>query len=257
MAALGRALDADLLSAAAAVPPPHALGQLAAYFADPAGLCREATADFVGAVQRHDAAVRTHLEAAAAEVGTEERVLRENTRPGALVFVVSGALFALAALALAALGMPGLSTAEARLVAAVALSLGALMGGFGLFKLRRPERVTLILRPEALVVPGCDRPISWDDVADLDITVNQTGLATRLLLPPEAPFPKKVPGGRGLKLDAKRRIVTIALGLPRKMRPQDFADLIGRYRLAAEARRTLSGANPTVARPLVHEIEPA
>lgn len=251
--ALGRTLDADLLAAASVVPPPHALGQLAAYFADPAGLSRAATADFLGAVREQDAAFRAHLEATVAEIGSEEQVLRENTRPGAIVFVVSGALFTLAALALAAIGMPGLSTGETRLVAAVALSIGVSMAAFGLFRLRRPERVTLVLRPEALVVPGCDRPISWDDVADLDITVNQTGLATRLLLPPEAPFPRKVPGGRGLKLDAKRRIVTIALGLPRKMKPQDFANLIGRYRLAAEARRTLSGANPAVVLSPVHD----
>ena len=46
--ALGRTLDAELLAASAIVPPPHALGQLAAYFADPAGLCLAATADFRG-----------------------------------------------------------------------------------------------------------------------------------------------------------------------------------------------------------------
>jgi hypothetical protein len=58
--------------------------------------------------------------------------------------------------------------------------------------------------------------------------------------PPEAAFPVRVPRGRCLKLDAKRRIVTIAHSLPRKMKPQEFAGLIGRYRAAAPARRILT-----------------
>ncbi|CAA2101864.1 Protease HtpX [Methylobacterium bullatum] len=248
IAALGRTLDAELLAASAIVPPPHALGQLAAYFADPAGLCRTATADFRGAVEEHDAAVRAHLEATAAAIGTEERVLRENSRPGAIVLAVTGLLFASFALGLVTLGFPGLSAWEARLVAWVALACGAALAGFGLFRLWRGERTTMILRPEALVIPGLDRPIPWDDMADLDMTLQQTGIVTRLLLPPEAPFPQLVPGGRKIRLDPKRRIVTIRAGLPRKMTLQDFADLIGRYRHAAEARRVLAEAGSCPAR---------
>ena len=254
VAALGRTLDADLLAAAAAVPPPHALGQLAAYFADPAGLSRAATADFLGAVREREAAFRAHLEATVAEIGTEERALRENTRPGAIALLVAGGFFAGVALLWIAAGLPGLSADQARLVVAVALACGTILTGFGAFRLWRGERTTMILGPEAMAIPGLDRPIPWDSVADLDMTLGRTGVVTRLLLPPEAPFPQRVPGGRKVKLDARRCIVTITAGLPRKMTVQDFADLIGRYRHAAEARRILAGTEVSSARPANTDI---
>jgi hypothetical protein len=138
------------------------------------------------------------------------------------------------------LGLRGLSVGEAGLVAAVALFCGALLAGFGLFRLVRGERTTMILRPDAMAIPGLDAAIRWDDIADLDLSAQQTGVVTRLLLRPDAQFPQRVPGGRKIKLDPKRRIVTVTAGLPRKMTLQNFADLIGRYRYAAEARRILA-----------------
>ncbi|CAO4153735.1 Protease HtpX [Methylorubrum aminovorans] len=240
VAALGRTIDADLLSAAGAVPPPHALGQLAAYFADPAGLSRAATDDFLGALRAQDAAYRAHLEATAAEVGTEERVLRANYRPRGIALAVGGGLFAVIALAIAVFGVPGISPKDNGVVLAMALGLGALLGGAGALILRRGEPVTLTLSPEGLKAPGLDRTIPWDSIADLDMTFNQTGILTRLLLPPEADWPQRLPGRHGTKLDAKRRIITLPIGLPRGMKPQDFADLIGRYQMAAQARRLLA-----------------
>ncbi|MFD0937118.1 peptidase M48, partial [Methylobacterium trifolii] len=139
-----------------------------------------------------------------------------------------------------AAGLPGLSASQAGPVVGVALACGAVLGGFGGFRLWRGERTTMILSPEALAVPGLDRPIPWDSIADLDMTTRQNSVVTRLLLPPEAPFPQAVPGGRKVKLDAGRRIVTITAGLPYRMSVQDFAGLIGRYRQAAQARRVLA-----------------
>ncbi|GJD73225.1 M48 family metalloprotease [Methylobacterium goesingense] len=240
LAALGRTLDTELLAAAAAVPPPHALGQLAAYFADPTGLCRAATHDFLDAVRTRDAAFRAHLEATVAEIGTEARVLRESTRPGAIALLVAGGFFIGVALLWLAAGLPGLSASQAGAVMGVALACGAVLGGIGGFRLWRGERTTMILSPDSVAVPGLDRPIPWDSIADLDMTTRQNGVVTRLLLPPEAPFPQRVPGGRKVKLDAGRRIVTITAGLPYRMSVQDFAGLIGRYRQAAQARRVLA-----------------
>ncbi len=248
VAALGRAIDADLLAMAGTVPPPHAIEQLGAYFADPIGLSRAATDDFLGAVRAHDAAFRAHLEATATEVGTEERVLHSNTRRGAIFSAAAGGVFLVTGSALLAFGLPGLSPGEARLVAVVPLLGGILFAGFGAHRLRRGERVVLILRPEGLAVPGLDRGIAWDDVADLDMTLHSNRMVTRLLLPPDAPWPERVPGGRGVKLDAERRIATVSHGLPRGMKPQDFADLIARYRAAAQARRLLADTD-AAARP--------
>ncbi len=256
VAALGRTIDADLLAAAGSGPPPHALGQLAAYFGAPSDLCRAATADFLGAVRARDAAFRAHLEATAAEVDQEDRVLRENGLPGAVVLLTAAGLFGVAALVAATFGVPGLSAGQVSIVVATALACGLVLAGLGAYRLRGRDRVTLVLRPASLAVPGLDQVIAWDSVADLDMTFNQTKMVMRLLLPPEIPFPQRVPGGRGIKLDSGRRIVTVALGLPRKMKPQAFADLIGRYRNAADARRILAGTAAThPARPDIQVLE--
>ncbi|AWN50082.1 peptidase M48 [Methylobacterium terrae] len=241
VAALGQALDPDLLAAAGLTPPPHALGQLAAYFADPAGLCRAASADFLGAVRERDAAFRAHLEARAAEVGTEERVLRANYRPRGLVLAVAGGLFAVAALGIAVFGIPGILPREATVVLATALGIAVLMGGAGAFVLSRGEPVILVLRPEGLAAPGLDRTIAWDDIADLDLTGSQSGLVMRVLLPPAVPWPERRPGRPAAKLDPGRRIVTLPLPMPRGMNPQGFADLVATYQAAAQARSILAG----------------
>ena len=75
------------------------------------------------------------------------------------------------------------------------------------------------------------------------MTLRNTRMVTRVLLPPEASFPQRVVGGRQVSLDPKRRIVTIRAGLPRKMKARDSADLIGHYRHAAEERRLLAQEN--------------
>ncbi|KMO33353.1 peptidase M48 [Methylobacterium tarhaniae] len=240
IAALGQTIDANLLTAAGVTPPPHALGQLAAYFADPAGLCRAATADFLDAVRARDAAFRAELEATAAGVGTGEQVLRANDRTRGLVLVMAGGLFAAVALGVAVFGIPGMLPREVGVILVAALALAVVMGGAGAFVLSRGEPVILVLRAEGLTVPGLDRPIAWDDIADLDMTATYTGIVTRILLPPAAPWPQRLPGHHAVKLDAKRRIVTLPLPLPHKLTPQGFADLIGTYRAAAQARRILA-----------------
>jgi hypothetical protein len=241
--ALGRAIDADLLAAAGLTPPPHALGQLAAYFADPAGLCRSATADFLEAVRARDAAFHAHLETTAAAVGTEDRVLRANHRPRGLVLAAAGGLFGVVALAIAVFGIPGMLPREATVVLVASLALAVLMLGAGALVLSRGEPVVLVLKPDGLAVPGLDRTIAWDDIADLDMTGNHAGIVTRVLLPPEVRWPERRPGRHAVKLDAKRRIVTVPVPLPRGLDRQGFADLIAAYRAAAEARRILAGAS--------------
>lgn len=240
VAALGRTIDADLLAAAGAVPPPSALGALAAYFADPAGLSRAASADFLGVLRAREAAFHAHLEATVAEVGSEERVLRAHHRPRGLALAVGGGLLAAIGVAIALFGVPGIHARDNGLLLAVALGLGALLAGAGALVLRKGEPVTLVLSPEGLRSPGLDRAIGWDEIADLDMTLRQNGLVMRLLLPPEAPWPQRRPGRHGVKLDTKHRIVTLALALPRGMKPPGLADLIVRYQDAAQARQLLA-----------------
>ena len=243
IAALGREPDAALLAEAAAPPPQDALSRLAALFAAPEALCRAATEDFLLVLRRDAQAYREDLEAAAAGVAPGETVLRENTRPGALFLLGFGGLLLAAILFVMAVEVPGFRLAEKQVVSAAAGALALVFLLAGWWVLRRHDRPFLLLRPDELAIPGLDRPIAWKHVADLDMTLDRGALVTRLLLPPEAPLPYRLPGApRRVKLDAKRRIVTFTAGLPRRMKPQDFADLIGQYRRADLARRLLAEA---------------
>lgn len=249
IAALGQTVDAALLAAAGTTPPAHALGQLAAYFADPAGLCRAATEDFLEAVRAQEAATRAHLEATAAEVGTEERVLHANHRARGFALAAGGGLFAAAALGIALFGIPGFRLHEVNVLLFTASAFAILLGGAGAFILWRGNPHALTLSPGGLTAPGLDRVIPWEAIADLDMTLSQSTMVTRLLLLPGASWPERVPGGRNVKLDRKRRIVTVSVGLPRGMKPQDFADLIERYQAAHQARRILAEQTPAEAAP--------
>lgn len=238
--ALGRAPDPALLQAALSPPRPEALAGLKVYFADPEALCRDATADFLGMVRGNLAAYHAHLETLETAVDAQELVLREGTRLGGIVLVVGGGLVALALLALATLGLPDVGVGEGRLTAAIISPVALALLARGAFVLRRGERPILALRPEALVVPGLDRPIPWDDVAELELVRGSRLLLVRVLLAPGSAFPRHAPDRR-VKLDAERRVVTLRTHLPYRMTPQAFTELIGRYRTAAEARRLLAG----------------
>lgn len=247
LARFGGSLTPTLLAAAAAPPEPDAHQTLARYFADPARVCENATADFVGVVREHHHVYQAHLEATAAEVGEEARVLFDNSRRPAIFCSAVGAVFLLASLALAILGFPGLSRPEAHVVAWFACAPGAVFAAVGIVRLRRGERVLLTLRPDALVIPALDRPLPWHDIADLDMHMRYNGIGIRLLLPPEAPFPQCTQRSRALKLDTERRIITLRIGVPRKMAPRQVAELLGLYRRAAQARTLLTEhhARPT------------
>ncbi len=243
IAKLGVSATPDLLATAAAPPLPGALAGLAVYLADPVRLCRAATADFLASVQQRHAAHAAHLAATVASVDTADLVLRENTRAAAIFFICAGILFIVAACALGLFGLPGLSREDAVLVASLALAVGACFSGFGAVRLRRSERIFMILRPETLAVPGLDRPFAWAEIADIDVRFTNNRVTTRLLLLPNALLPRLAPGARKVALDAERGIVSLTAVLPRGMRPRDFASLLGRYRQAAEARRLLGGAD--------------
>jgi Zn-dependent protease with chaperone function len=245
LAALNHEPVPAMLADAAAPPPPSAVSRLGAYFADPEALCRDASADFLRAAHQDARSAQEALEAAAAGVESEAVALHENMRAGAIfLFVISG-LFLAGALALLALGMPGLGLQEAWMVAGVAGGLGLIMIPFGIRLLRRGRNPFLILTPGAMRIAGLDKPIAWEHVADLDMTLDRGAIATRLLLPPEAPFPAKLRGGRRVTLDTKRRIVTFKAVPPRHLKADGFADLIARYRQADLARRMLEDTTRT------------
>ncbi len=238
LAALGQAVTPALLAEAAAAPAADGLSRLGAWFADPGSLSRAATTDFLSEVAAQRLAQRNALQATADRVLGEDQVLHENTRV-VIVLGIGAALLALLGLAMLALGMPGLDATEQRIFSGVAVLLAAGLALRAWYLSRRARVPFMVLRPDAMELPGLDRPIAWKDLADLDITITRSGLVTRMLLPPEAAFPVRLPGARRLRLDAKRGIVTVKAMAPRRMTAQAYATLIGQYRRAAQARRLL------------------
>ncbi|SHJ89521.1 Zn-dependent protease with chaperone function [Roseomonas rosea] len=240
LAALGREPGPELLAEAAAAPPPEAISRLAKYFAEPDSLCRAASADFLRAARDNAREAHQALEAAASEVAEEPVALHENTRGGAIFLFVFGGLLVAGALTVLAVDVPGTDASGKMIAAGAGGGLGLLFIGFGVPLLRRGDKPFAILRQESIHISGLDRPILWEHVADLDITLDGGRLVTRILLPPEAPFPARLPRGRRVKLDPKRRILSFAASPPRHLKVQGFADLIGRYRQADAARRILA-----------------
>ena len=249
LTALGREPGPAELTDATAPPPPNAAA-LAALFADPDALCRTATADFLDLARDQARAEHHALEEAAAAVDGTEQALHEDRRGMVAVALGLGAVFGLLGAALLVFGLQGLGLMERRLLGCFAVLSGSGLVGWGLVLLRRPRVPFLLLQRDALVLPALDRPISWAHVIDLDIVLDRGRVSTRLLLPPEAPFPVRGSGGRRVKLDPRQRIVTFTAGLPRGMKAQDYADLLGRYRVADTARRLLAAE----AAPPVQEI---
>ena len=240
LVALGRAPDAVMLTDATLPPRPDAPTLLSTLFADPGALCRTATADFLELARGRALAMRQVLQEAASAVDPEEQPLQENLRAAALFVGGAAIVFVLIGLVLLAVGMPGLSASESRLVGGLALLPGLGFAGWGLVMWRRRGQPFLLLRPDAMSLPGLDRPIAWPHLLDLDIVLDRGRVSTRLLLSPEAPFPARRPGARRITLDPRQRIITFKSGLPRRMTAQAYADLLGRYRAADFARRELA-----------------
>jgi hypothetical protein len=239
LAALGRQPEPALLAEAAAPPAPDALLRLDAYFADPAALCRAATADFLRLARERRLEEHQALQAAAAGVEEAPVALHENTRGGGIFLIAFGALLVAAALFVAAVEVPGVDASGRWVVAGAGGGLGLIFIGFGIPLLRRGDRPFLVLRPDSMLITGLDRPIRWEQVADLDMTMDGGRVLTRILLLPEAPFPARMRGGRRVKLDAKRRIVSFPAAPPRRLKVEGYAELVGRYRQADAARRIL------------------
>jgi len=240
IAALGLAPEGALLAEAAETPAADALARLDALFADPGALCRAASDDFLALARAEARAGHAALEAAASGVAEEELALHANTRGGGITLIVLGAGLAVLGAAVAALGLPGLGREEGWIVAGTGLAVGAVFAVAGQVAIRRGRRPFLVLRPEAMAIPGLSAPIPWGQVVDLDMTAHRTGIVTRLLLPPEAVFPTRLPGARAVKLDPKRGIITLTTGLAKGMKAQDLFDLFARYRQAELARRLLA-----------------
>ena len=237
--ALNRPPVAALLAECRVVPDPAARSHLPDLFAEPARLCREATADFLDAVRSQRQAYRNRLAVVATSVDGAERALCENTR-GAIVLYVAALLFGGAGLALLVFPVRGLFATEQNVITGAMLAVVPVLVLLAVYWRRRGRTPFLVLQPRAMSIVALDQPIPWEHVADLDMLLNRGVLTTRVLLPPDAAFPSRRPGARGVKLDQAQRIISLKARLPPGMTAHGLAELIDRYRRAAAARTMLA-----------------
>ncbi|GGF54209.1 peptidase M48 [Azorhizobium oxalatiphilum] len=241
IAALGREVTPAAIAEATAPPAPDALARLAAYFAAPEALARTATARFLGTLRQDLDAHRDALQAVADEVRVEPLPLYENSRVGAIFLFVFGGLFIAAGLSLAIVGqVPGTSASQTLLIAALGAGLGLIFALAGIPLLMRGKKPFLILERDALVHPGLDRPIPWAEMSGLGYQNDKGNLVILVEIAPDAPFPAKVKGARRIKLNAKKRLITIRAIPPRVLKLQGAVDVIDSYARAAQARRVLA-----------------
>ncbi|MGU3493927.1 M48 family metalloprotease [Xanthobacteraceae bacterium A53D] len=238
--ALGQEPTPAAIAEAMAPPPADGLTRLSAYFARPEELCLEASTRFLGSARDDARAHREALQATVDEVGESSVELRENSLPGAIFIFVFGGLFVAGALALAIIGeVPRIRPAEVQLVAGLAGGLGVVLMLFGIPLLRRGKTPFLILRPDAMVHPGLDRPIPWDEISGLDFYNDKGNFLTIVAIDPQAPLPARVKGARRIKVDKKKRLITFKAIPPRKMKIETYMELIDNYGRAHHARHML------------------
>lgn len=211
-------------------------------FADWPAVRRQLSADFAGHVGKLKALHRANLESAVAAVGDETVVLYENTGPMVWLMAILAVVFGTAVLATLVL-VDRVYFAREPIAFAIMLGIGLLCAvGFGLYamRLRRQGREPVMaLTPEALVTARLAQPLRWQDIAAYHV---QAGSRFELIcvIAPDAPLPERAARKRRTTVNAKKRLLVMQCFGIRKMKPQAFSDLVGRYLEAAAARAALA-----------------
>jgi hypothetical protein len=105
---------------------------------------------------------------------------------------------------------------------------------------RRRHEPYLVLTPEGFRSPLLQAPIAWTSVADCRISHDRR-LALTVSLAPDAPLPAKTRRALKVRVSPRRREVRIESAGVRGLKPQAYAELVGRYLDGARARVMLAG----------------
>ncbi len=243
--AAGVVLDDALLARAARPVDPEELASVRALFADWSGLCATVTAQLREVMVKREQDHRQRVAAAAAAVSEAPVELREQ-RTRILVTLGFAILFCLGlagGLAWLTTGnmpsTPGDNTNQVLLWSAVAAVTGAVAAIVGLVRFARNRLPFLVLDADGFSSPGFVGVVPWSAVVGVTV-VSSRGVTTVLKLAPDHPLPSRT--GRIWRLRARRRRNTLVFsGLtPQGMKPQNYLDLLLRYRRAALARTELA-----------------
>jgi Zn-dependent protease with chaperone function len=243
---LAIALDEDLIAHATRRPAAGGTAPGSLLFADWLAVRRQLSRDFDAHVRELKATHRAYLESAVAAVGDETVTLYENVGPMIWVMGIVAALFGTGAIV--TLAMVSRQTLEREPVAfaimfGICLLVAVCFGLYGLRLRRQSHEPVMALTRDALVTPRLAQPLRWQDIAAYQVHAGSRFELT-CLLTPEAALPERAARRRRTRIDPKKRQVVMQCFGIRKMKPQAFSDLIGRYLEASSARAAL--ANQTV-----------
>ncbi|MCO5733333.1 M48 family metallopeptidase [Rhizobium sp. SSA_523] len=239
--ALGVSVDDTLLSHATRRPDPGMASFGRRAFPSWDQLCRELSADFL----RNASAVRTEyreeLKTAAAGVTEPELVVHENTGPmaGAMIFIIVlfGVFLACTYLFPYEMGFGGNESHRAILTGVLGFGMLLCLAAVVFYR-RRAARPLMVFTPEFLRSPWLSEPVRWDAVNGYQVYAS-TRFALQLYLDPNEPLPSRTRFSFYNKVKPKRHMIELdAIGI-RGMKADAFSDLVGRYLVAAHARRAL------------------
>ena len=244
LAALGLAVTAPLLAAAARPVRPDAAAFARSLFDDWPGLCAAVSADAIGLAAANQARRLARLhEAASQPTEADVEILGDWRWPAAAwgvataVFLGTGLLLADATLARTIEDPSDIPTV--RLVLAGLIVTGAACAVRGVLLWRGRNTPLMTLHADGFFCRGLDRMVPWIGVERVNM-VHQRSTNVFIHLKHTTKLPKRVSGWTVL-VSARRHVVTMLAVRPRGLSPDAFAQLIDRYWMAAAARAALAG----------------
>ncbi len=239
LAALGVVPTTADLAAAMAPPPGDALARLDGLFTEPRRVCEVLTADFPAAVRTDIRAYEADLAETAGAVGPDPVALYDNSAPRGRFLLYAAGVFFLIALAFVLHPIAGIAPPYRWICAGTAGAAGVSYIPLALYAFSRGRAPFLILRPDAMVVAGLDRPIGWDEIEAMNVSTGPAPTRMVIEIASDAPFPGRAPGRR-VKRDRKRRTITLAVPPPVGMTRDEVPQLVARYFHACHARQTIA-----------------
>ncbi|PSJ38492.1 M48 family metalloprotease [Allosphingosinicella deserti] len=251
LAALGVAPSAALMEDVMAPPAETALSRVVSLFTDASTLFRDLSAELIGDAREAHRAYRESLEAAASAVGDEAVVIRDSGAAGGWILLPIGIVVGAMAVGMKLQEAGGSGSAD--VIAGIIGLFAVLLFAPGLWLVRRGARPFVTVSPTAITLDGVDRPLAWSDIEEVGYHVvgppsKTRGLRFSVFLRPGIRLPGRA-RGRWARFKVKQRKIEIRSMRLREFTAQDFADLIHRYRAAAEARAVLEqegSASPAV-----------
>ena len=249
--AMGVPIDDTLLAQASRPVQPEDEAYAGSLFQDWRGLREELGADLLAIALARDARRHTALQQAATAI-TEEVALHENVRAiFIMLIVVAAVMFALAA-GVAWLTLTDWAGTDDQ---SPMLIIGGTCGAAGVailvlaFMRRRRGRAGpfLVVGPDGFRCIGITGMVPWSQIRGVQVMTGQQFITT-FHLDPAAPLPVRTGHRWAVKVNAKKRVLTLNGMAPRGMKPQAYLDLLNQALRAYRAREALRAREAEEAR---------